>query len=74
MAAQQQQMAEATAALGEAIAVAKDGNPLTPVTVVVPSNLVGVAARRSLAAGRVAGVAGPAGGLAAVRFDTLSQA
>ena len=63
--------AEATAALGEAIAVAKDGNPLTPVTVVVPSNLVGVAARRSLAAGRVAGVAGPAGGLAAVRFDTL---
>ena len=59
---------EATAALSDAIATAKGGDPLAPVTVVVPSNLVGVAARRSLATGP--GVAG-AVGLAAVRFETL---
>ncbi|MBL6926607.1 MAG: PD-(D/E)XK nuclease family protein [Acidimicrobiia bacterium] len=60
--------AEATAALGDAIAAAKGGDPLAPVTVVVPSNLVGVAARRSLAAGPGAG---GVVGLAAVRFETL---
>ena len=59
---------KATAALADAIARAKDGNPLAPVTVVVPSNLVGVAARRSLATGP--GVCGTVG-LAAVRFETL---
>ncbi len=60
--------AEATAALADAIAAAKGNDPLAPVTVVVPSNLVGVAARRSLAAGPGAG---GAVGLAAVRFETL---
>jgi len=59
---------EATAALSDAIATAKGGDPLAPVTVVVPSNLVGVAARRSLATGP--GVA-EAVGLVAVRFETL---
>ncbi len=54
----------ATAALGDAIAAAKGGDVLAPVTVVVPSNLVGVSARRTLAAGRPEG-------LAAVRFETL---
>jgi RecB family exonuclease len=56
--------APATAALADAIAAAKGGDPLAPVTVVVPSNLVGVSARRTLAAGSPAG-------LAAVRFETV---
>ncbi|MDC3299586.1 hypothetical protein OAV19_00640, partial [bacterium] len=56
--------AHATAALADAITIAKDGDPLAPVTVVVPSNLVGVSARRTLAAGSPAG-------LAAVRFETV---
>jgi len=56
--------AHATAALAEAITMAKGGDPLAPVTVVVPSNLVGVSARRTLAAGSPAG-------LAAVRFETV---
>ena len=54
--------AAATGALAEAIGDAKGGDPMAPVTVIVPSNLVGVAARRTLAA---------RDGLAAVRFDTL---
>ena len=57
--------AAATAALTDAIAAAKGNDPLAPVTVVVPSNLVGVAARRSLATDP------DTGGLAAVRFETL---
>ena len=60
--------AEATAALGDAIATAKGADPLAPVTVVVPSNLVGVAARRSLATRHSAG---ETPGLAAVRFETV---
>lgn len=52
----------ALAALREAIAAAQAGSPLAPVTVVVASNSVGVAARRWLAAN---------GGIAAVQFVTL---
>ena len=54
--------AAATEALAAAVSRAKAGAALTPVTVIVPSNLVGVSARRALAT---------QGGLAAVRFDTL---
>tara|TARA_Y100000031_G_scaffold88552_1_gene97275 strand:+ start:2442 stop:5618 length:3177 start_codon:yes stop_codon:yes gene_type:complete len=56
--------APATVALADAIAAAKGDDLLAPVTVVVPSNLVGVSARRTLAAGSPAG-------LAAVRFETV---
>jgi ATP-dependent helicase/nuclease subunit B len=54
--------------LRAAVAAAKAGDPLAPVTVVVPSNHVGVTARRALAAGGV-GV-GPGTGVAAVTFLT----
>ena len=54
----------ATAALGDAIAAAKGDNLLAPVTVVVPSNLVGVSARRTLAARSPTG-------LVAVQFETV---
>ena len=49
-------------ALADAVARAKGGEPLRPVTVVVPSNYVGVAARRALARRH---------GVAAVAFVTL---
>jgi RecB family exonuclease len=49
-------------ALGDVIATAKRGDVLAPVTVVVPSNHVGVAARRHLAA---------SSGLAGVTFLTV---
>lgn len=48
--------AEALPALQASIAELKSGNPLTPVTVVVPTNATGVTARRWL--GRHGGVAG----------------
>ena len=48
--------AAAVDALAEGVARAKAGEPLRPVTVVVPSNYAGVAARRALA--RRGGVAG----------------
>ncbi len=52
----------ALAALAEAVAQAKGGDPLAPVTVVVPSHYVGLAARRAL--GR------RTQGMAAVAFHT----
>lgn len=52
----------AHAALAAAIAGAKQGNPLRPVTVLVPTNAAGVMARRRL---------GRDGGVAAVDFLTL---
>ena len=54
--------AAAVDALAAAVARAKDGEPLRPVTVVVPSNYAGVAARRALAR---------RGGVVGVSFVTL---
>lgn len=56
--------AAADAALAEVVHGAQAGDPLAPVTVVVPTNYVGVAARRRLAAQR---------GLAAVAFVTIHR-
>ncbi len=61
---------EAALALREAVASAKAGEPLAPVTVVVPSNHVGVAARRLLASGSLGPIAEAGIGLAAVTFVT----
>ncbi|HEY2998851.1 MAG TPA: hypothetical protein VGJ43_09780, partial [Acidimicrobiales bacterium] len=60
----------ALTALRAAVAAAKGGDPLAPVTVVVPGNHVGVTARRRLAAGDLGGVAGRGVGVAAVAFLT----
>lgn len=57
-------------ALGDAVAAAKRGAALAPVTVVVPSNHVGVTARRLLAAGELGPVAAGGAGVAAVDFLT----
>src|SRR5579859_261404 len=61
---------DAAEALRSTVASAKDDEPLAPVTVVVPSNHVGVAARRLLASGRVGSCCGRGVGLAAVAFLT----
>ena len=55
----------ASMALADAVARAKNGGPLAPVTVIVPSNLAGLTARRLLGAGAVG-----AGGVANVSFVT----
>ena len=52
---------DGTEALSDAIRAAQDGDPLAPVTIVVPSNLAGLSARRTLA---------EQGGIANVAFDT----
>src|SRR5207237_3249628 len=52
------------------ISEAKGGEPLEPVTVVVPSNYVGVATRRLLAGGTLGPVCGKGTGIAAVTFLT----
>jgi hypothetical protein len=62
---------DAARALHAAVATAKRGDPLAPVTVVVPSNHVGVATRRLLASGRLGPVAGSGTGVAAVTFLTV---
>ncbi|HEX4492897.1 MAG TPA: PD-(D/E)XK nuclease family protein [Acidimicrobiia bacterium] len=61
---------EAAEALRAEIARAKGGDPLAPATVVVPSNHVGVAARRLLASGALGPVTGTAAGVVAVSFVT----
>ncbi len=53
------------------IAGAKGDDPLAPVTVVVPSNHVGVASRRRLASGALGPVCGRGTGLIAVDFLTV---
>ncbi|MGH9081560.1 MAG: hypothetical protein ACRDYE_16050, partial [Acidimicrobiales bacterium] len=58
-------------ALRQAIHEAKAGDPLSPVSVVVPSNHVGVATRRLLASGSLGPVADRGTGLAAVTFLTV---
>jgi RecB family exonuclease len=60
----------AAEALRAAIAAVKDDEPLAPVTVVVPSNHVSVAARRLLASGVLGPVCGRGVGVAAVTFVT----
>ena len=60
----------AAAALRAVVAAAKGGEPLAPVTVVVPSNHVGVATRRLLAGGALGPVTEAGEGLAAVTFVT----
>lgn len=56
--------------LRERIAAIKGAEPLTPVTVVVPSNHVGVATRRLLASGALGPVCGHGVGVAAISFVT----
>ncbi len=55
--------AAATERLGEQIAALKNGDPLAPVTVVVPTNIAGLAVRRALG--------GKGRGIAAVDFLKL---
>lgn len=55
---------EALPALAAAVAAAKGGDPLAPVTVIVPTNAVGVTARRWLGAN---------GGIAAIELVTPSR-
>jgi len=61
---------EAAEALRASIAATKGDDPLAPVTVVVPSNHVGVATRRLLASGVLGPVCTRGVGLAAVTFVT----
>ncbi len=57
--------------LRRAISTEKGDDPLAPVTVVVPSNHVGVGTRRLLASGRLGPVCGRGIGIAAVTFLTV---
>jgi RecB family exonuclease len=57
--------------LRAAISLAKGDEPLAPVTIVVPSNYVGVATRRLLASGALGPVCGQGIGVAAVSFVTV---
>ncbi|HEU5149318.1 MAG TPA: hypothetical protein VFU19_02405, partial [Iamia sp.] len=61
----------ALVALRDAVAEAKAGDPLAPVTVVVPSNHVGVTARRLLASDALGPVTPAGRGVAAVDFLTV---
>jgi ATP-dependent helicase/nuclease subunit B len=58
-------------ALRRAVAAAKRGDPLAPVTVIVPANHVGVTARRALAGGSLGSVSDGGAGVAAVTFLTV---
>ena len=60
----------ATEALHRSVAVAKAGDPLAPVTVVVPTNYVGVAARRALGGGALGPLTPEGVGVAGVTFLT----
>jgi RecB family exonuclease len=63
----------AAEALRAEIARAKGGSPLTPVTVIVPGNSVGVAARRLLASGELGPVSASGAGVIGVAFRTGFQ-
>ena len=63
--------ASAYEALKEEVTAAKDGDPLAPVTVIVPSQLCGVIARRWLARGL--GDRGGAAGLSVLTVDRLAE-
>jgi RecB family exonuclease len=60
----------ASQALADAIAMAKQGRALAPVTVVVPSNFAGLAARRLLGSGAVVAAGTSGSGIANVNFLT----
>jgi ATP-dependent helicase/nuclease subunit B len=60
----------AARALLDAVVAGKHGDPLAPVTVVVPTNYVGVAARRLLAGGTLGRVTDRGEGVAGVTFVT----
>ena len=62
---------EASRALHAAVVAAKAGDPLAPVTVVVPTNYVGVAARRLLGSGVLGRVTDGGAGVAGVTFLTV---
>jgi len=62
---------DAASALHEAVAAAKAGDALAPVTVVVPTNYVGVAARRLLGGGSLGPVTAHGPGIAGVTFLTV---
>ena len=62
----------ATLALARAVQEAQADDPLAPVTVVVPSNLAGLTARRLLGSGELADQGGPTG-IANVSFATPYQ-
>lgn len=57
-------------ALHRLVAAAKADDPLAPVTVVVPGNMVGLAARRALASGDLGPIVGDRPGLVGVTFVT----
>ena len=61
----------AAEAVRSAISQAKGDEPLAPVSVVVPSNYVGVATRRLLASGALGPVSHRGIGVAAVSFVTV---
>jgi RecB family exonuclease len=61
---------DAAVALRAEISRIKGAEPLAPVTVVVPSNQVGVSTRRLLASGEVGAVSGAGRGLIGVTFVT----
>jgi hypothetical protein len=62
---------EASRALHAAVVAAKGGDPLAPVTVVVPTNYVGVAARRMLGSGALGRVTEHGEGVAGITFLTV---
>jgi len=61
----------ATQRLRDAVAEAKHDEPLAPVTVVVPTNSVGVAARRMLASGELGALTTHGRGVVGVNFLTV---
>src|SRR6476619_1257590 len=62
---------EASRALHTAVVAAKAGDPLAAVTVVVPTNYVGVAARRLLGSGALGQITDDGAGVAGVTFLTV---
>ena len=62
---------EAAEELRATISAAKGDEPLAPVTIVVPSNYVGVASRRLLASGTLGAICDRGTGIAAVSFVTV---
>src|SRR5580765_5946844 len=61
----------AAQALRDAVTAGKHGDPLSPVSVVVPTNYVGVAARRMLGSGALGQVTDRGVGIAGVTFLTV---